>query len=137
MWEELPPPERSKTEDASTSLPSLVLLPDLPTSAASYDSREITLQLDLSTLRVQHITAVALSADEYVVRRHRSEKGEPLATISFPVGSRQQFHAFRFAQIDGIRALPRHDRYPAEDCSVRFVPPHPPKYVTVFPKSGT
>jgi hypothetical protein len=78
VWEEVPPPESPNTEDASTFPPSLALSPDPPTSAATYEDREITLQLDLASLRVHHITAVAFSADEYVVRRHRSIKSEPL-----------------------------------------------------------
>ena len=76
VWEEVSPPRKPSAEGDVGPPPGLVLLPDLPTSAESYDDREITLQLDLASLSVHHVTAVAFSTKEYDVRRHRSEKRE-------------------------------------------------------------
>ena len=49
-------------------------------SGASHDGdgREVTLRLDRSTLKVQHIRSVAISAHERIIFQHQSE---------FPVAS--------------------------------------------------
>jgi hypothetical protein len=51
-------------------------LPEPPAPGTTYDDREVTLQLDLESVQVHHIEAVAFTTEAHTVRRHRSKKGD-------------------------------------------------------------
>jgi hypothetical protein len=66
------PPLKEKSSSPGQSLLAIFkrspLYPD-----SNYDARDPALRLDLSSLRVHHITSVRISADDFPVRRHETK----------------------------------------------------------------
>jgi hypothetical protein len=74
VWEEVPPP----TPAADPSDPNPLDLPITPVNYdyELFDSRPLSLKIDLASVTVHHIKAVSFGADAYPVDRHRTVKPE-------------------------------------------------------------
>jgi hypothetical protein len=69
VFEDTPPKEAEESEDDDFLLP--VLQPILNTDA---DARNVTLRLDVKSIRVHHIQNVTYGKESFDVQRHRTEK---------------------------------------------------------------
>jgi hypothetical protein len=68
VWEDVPADKQAPDDP-----PLRALKPEPPASGTTYDQREVTLQLDLESVQVHHIEAVAFTTKAHMVRRHRSK----------------------------------------------------------------
>jgi hypothetical protein len=71
--EEVAPPSKS-VEDEDGGFPTGMPLSLYEESDVDHDGREVTLTLDLPSLRVHHVNGVTFATDDYVVKRHRTER---------------------------------------------------------------
>jgi hypothetical protein len=74
VWEDVPPAEPPEARESKAASLRPVLLPSISAGHADTEVREVTLNLDLASIMVHHISSVVFSTETYPVRRHRSEK---------------------------------------------------------------
>ena len=75
VWEDVPP-EKPQPEAPDDPILASILTFSAPPIESEYDDRQPTLQLDIGTVEVHEIKAVAFTSDAHPVRRHRSTKGD-------------------------------------------------------------
>ena len=73
VWEEVPSLDSSSSKNAESD-PSFIPAGLEAFVPEEYDSREVTLRLDLASLEVHHVTGLKIESEPHKVSRHRSEK---------------------------------------------------------------
>ena len=75
VWEEVPPSElEERSDEGRIGSYSTMIMGSVVDLAGSYDFRDVTLQLDLDTLKVHHVQAAKYATTSYPVGQYRSER---------------------------------------------------------------